>query len=173
VNLTYVRLGRGNRILCNKKCCHCQLKAEAEVLLFLTHRFQRTRLFSTQVSRTLKMTNFGVLNWIIKLNLSKRLDLEFLFCFRPSSKCRDPLKEKLTCIFLGRGFPSAFNWIASAEDSPFKKTRLFGLENTHHVVDNIYFCELGCEQSYSSIDSELWAVTPAINSWAVNNINPA
>jgi len=37
-----------------------------------------------------------------------------------------PLREKLVLIFLGRGSPSAFNRIASAEDSPFKKTRLFG-----------------------------------------------
>jgi len=37
------------------------------------------------------------------------------------------------------------------------------------MVDKIYFCELSCEQLNSSIDSELWAVTPAIHSWAVNN----
>jgi len=29
-------------------------------------------------------------------------------------------------IYLGRGSPSAFNRIASAEDLPFQKTRLFG-----------------------------------------------
>jgi len=31
---------------------------------------------------------------------------------------------------------------------------------THQIVENIYFCE----QSYSSIGSELWAVTPTIDS---------
>jgi len=37
------------------------------------------------------------------------------------------------------------------------------------MVGEIYFCELSCEQLNSSIDSELWAVAPAIDSWAVNN----
>jgi len=50
-----------------------------------------------------------------------------------------------------------------------KNPRLFGLGNTHCIVDNIYFCMLGCEQYYSSINSELWAITPAIDSWDVNN----
>jgi len=33
-------------------------------------------------------------------------------------------------LFLEKVPPSAFNWMTSAEDSPFQKTRLFGLENT-------------------------------------------
>jgi len=35
-------------------------------------------------------------------------------------------KRNSEVIFLGGGSPSAFNRIASAENSPFQKTRLFG-----------------------------------------------
>jgi len=51
---------------------------------------------------------------------------KFLFCFQPDSTCWGPLREKFVGYFFGRGSPSAFNRIASAEDSPFQKTRLFG-----------------------------------------------
>jgi len=34
-------------------------------------------------------------------------------------------ERKIGGFFLGRGSPSAFNWIASAEDSHFQKNRLF------------------------------------------------
>lgn len=71
-----------------------------------------------------------------------------------------PSERKIKEFLLEEVPPSAFNWIASAEDWPFQKARLFQLGN------NIYFCEVGCGQSYSSIGSELSAVTSAIDSWA-------
>jgi len=89
---------------------------------------------------------------------------QILFSFKLDGICWGLLREKLRLVFLGRGSPSAFIWIAGAEGSPFKKTRLFGLEYTHRTVNNIYFCELGWEQSYSSIDCEVWTVTPAKDS---------
>jgi len=61
----------------------------------------------------------------------------------------------------------SFSRLASAGDSPLQKQTFWKI--LHHMVVKIYFCQLSCEQSYSCIDSELWAVTPAIDSWAVSN----
>jgi len=63
----------------------------------------------------------------------------------PDSMCWGPLREKFVGFYSWKRFSSSFNRIASAEDSPFQKTQTFW-KIIHHKVNEIYFCELSCEQ---------------------------
>jgi len=67
--------------------------------------------------------------FVNKLRLVKKLMhciAELLFRFRPDSTCWGPLREKFAGYFSWKRFPLRLNRIASAGDSPFQKTRLFG-----------------------------------------------
>jgi len=73
------------------------------------------------------------------------------------------LWEKFGDVFLGRGYPPPLRTHLS------KRPDFLDWKILYHIGDNTYFCELGCEQQYPSTGSELRAVTPAIDSWAVIN----
>jgi len=105
---------------------------------------------------------------VIQVCCSPRLLLGFLFRFRPDGTCWGPLREILKIIYSWKRFPLCFQLDSKCWGRTFPKNQTFW-KILHDMVGNIYFCELGCEQSYSSIDSELWAVTPAMDSWAVKN----
>jgi len=85
-------------------------------------------LFSSFYYWTLWIIKWPLMFWFCKQN--KALRPVFLFRLWRIACDWGPLREKLGEV-LRRGSPSALNWIASAEDSPFlSNSRLLGLENT-------------------------------------------